>query len=898
MTRKYLFLLLPGLLLSLLVLEARAQTATVRGTVFDADSDQPLPGANVVLFRSGNLIMGTATNDDGHYELHGVNPGTYELVARFVGFQDAEVSITLAAGAEETVDVRLTPGVNLNPVVVTASRQQEKVLDSPASISVLEAREIEQDAAPSAAATLRNTTGVDIVQAGLDRYQIALRGFNAAFVSKTYAMVDFRQTVTPSLGINQFGSMPISPIDLAQIEVVRGPGSALYGPGVEQGVIHFITKDPFTYPGTTVSIGGGQQQLVQGSFRHAGVVNDRLGYKVVGYYSQGEDWKLDPNDPADKALLDAIAPNVGGRDYDTWKGYVLGTLQYRARPNVTITANGGYSALKGINISNTGENQSDNFASFFGQLRVDAGGFFAQAYLNKNDAGDTFIYRSGATIVDKSTQFTGQAQYTLSLADGRENVVAGVDYKRTDPVTEGTIHGREENNDTINEYGAYVQSETVLTPQLDLVAAARVDFNDVTEETQLSPRVGLVYKATPEHTFRATFNRAFSTPAGVNFFLDLVVQDAGAFLVRARGAARGWTFPNPPQTSSFVPVPGLDPRDPGVGIALARAYAAATAGLIGEGGPFAGLPDSFKGLLLSKVTQIPGVSEGFMAFISGSNVRPVTELNDLPPIKQTITNSVEVGYRGVFGKKVLVGLDVYYTQKQNFLSELQFVTPFVLVPNVPADLAGAVAGAFTDAELAPFGLNAAALAGIYQQAAAALAGGPIGLVETNENFDPATRPELMLTYINFGDVDYFGADLEVQALVSERLSIFGNYSWVSDNFFDDAEVGEPGTGLVISMNAPKNKVRGGFTYTDPSGFSFNAAGRYVDKYEVRSGVHQGTVDSYFLLDLGAGYDFGRHAPGLRIDVTAQNVFDNRHREYVDVPEIGRLVMARLTYTLQ
>ncbi len=898
MTRKYLFLLLPGLLLSLLVLEARAQTATVRGTVFDADSNQPLPGANVVLFRSGNLIMGTATNDDGHYELHGVNPGTYELVARFVGFQDAEVSITLAAGAEETVDMRLTPGVNLNPVVVTASRQQEKVLDSPASISVLEAREIEQDAAPSAAATLRNTTGVDIVQAGLDRYQIALRGFNAAFVSKTYAMVDFRQTVTPSLGINQFGSMPISPIDLAQIEVVRGPGSALYGPGVEQGVIHFITKDPFTYPGTTVSIGGGQQQLVQGSFRHAGVVNDRLGYKVVGYYSQGEDWKLDPNDPADKALLDAIAPNIGSRDYSTWKGYVLGTLQYRARPNVTITANGGYSSLKGINISNTGENQSDNFASFFGQLRVDAGGFFAQAYLNKNDAGDTFIYRSGAQIVDKSTQFTGQAQYTLSLADGRENVVAGVDYKRTDPVTEGTIHGREENNDTINEYGAYVQSETVLSPKLDFVAAARVDYNNVTEETQLSPRVGLVYKAAPEHTFRATFNRAFSTPAGVNFFLDLVVQDAGAFLVRARGAARGWTFPNPPQTSSFVPVPGLDPRDPGVGIALARAYAAATAGLIGEGGPLAGLPDSFKGLLLSKTTQIPGVSEGFMAFISGGNVRPVTELKDLPPIKQTITNSVEVGYRGVFAKKVLVGVDVYYTQKQNFLSELQFVTPFVLVPNVPGDLASAVAGAFTDAELAPFGLSAAALAGIYQQAGAALAGGPIGLVETNENFDPTTKPELMLTYINFGDVDYVGADLEVQALVSERLSIFGNYSWVSDNFFDDTEVGEPGTGLVISMNAPKNKVRGGFTYTDPSGFSFNAAGRYVDKYEVRSGVHQGTVDSYFLLDLGAGYDFGRHAPGLRIDVTAQNVFDNRHREYVDVPEIGRLVMARLTYTLQ
>lgn len=893
-------LLLPAFLLAFtLIPAASAQRASVRGTVLDAETGVPLAGANVLLMKDGNTLQGTASDINGEYELTGLRPGSYTLLARFVGFQDAEVPLLLTPGETRRQDLSLTPGVNLNPVVVTASRQQEKALDSPASISVLEAREFEEDAAPSAAATLRNTTGVDLVQAGLDRFQVALRGFNAAFVTKTYAMVDFRQTVTPSLGINQFSGMPISPLDLAQVEVVRGPGSALYGPGVEQGVIHFITKDPFAYPGTSVSIGGGQQDLLQASLRHAGVTPDnRLGYKVVGYYSRGEDWKLDPDDPADRALLDLIPDNIGGRDYDTWKGYGLGMLQYRPRPGVRLTANAGYSSIKGINISNTGENQSDNFAAMFGQVRVDAGNFFAQAYLNKNDAGDTFIYRSGARVVDKSTQFTGQAQYTFSLADGRENVIAGVDYKHTNPVTEGTIHGRKEDDDRLNEYGAYLQSETTLTPQLDLVATGRVDYNDVTDETQFSPRVGLVYKPTAAHSFRATFNRAFATPAGVNFFLDLVVQDSGGpFLVRARGAADGWTFAAQPQTSSFVPLPGLGPRDPGVGMALARAYAAATAGLIGEGGPLGGIPP-LSDLLQRKTPQIQGFSNGIMGFVSGSDVVPVSEVQNLPRIKQTVTNTLELGYKGVLGGRVLVGIDAYYTQKTNFLSELQFITPFVFVPNVPGDLSAAVAAAFTDEELAPFGLDAATLAGIYAQAGAAVAAQPVGLIETEENFDPDTRPELMLTYINFGDIDFFGTDIEVQALVNDEWTLFGNLSWVSDNFFDAREVGEPERGLVIAMNAPQTKVRGGFSYAGASGFSFNAAGRYVDAFEVRSGVHQGRVDSYFLVDLGVGYDFGKVAPGLRIDVTGQNIFDDRHREYVDVPEIGRLVTGRLTYTIR
>jgi outer membrane receptor for ferrienterochelin and colicins len=65
---------------------------------------------------------------------------------------------------------------------------------------------------------------------------------------------------------------------------------------------------------------------------------------------------------------------------------------------------------------------------------------------------------------------------------------------------------------------------------------------------------------------------------------------------------------------------------------------------------------------------------------------------------------------------------------------------------------------------------------------------------------------------------------------------------------------------------------------------------------VESGPYVGDVESYFLMDVGVGYDFGRSVAGLRVDMTVQNVLDNVHREFYGAARIGRMGIARLTYT--
>lgn len=883
------------------------QTASITGTVSDAETGEPLAGANVLALRPGttSMVTGSATDIDGNYRLAGLEPGTYDIVARFVGFREQRQPITLAAGEQRALDIEMVAtGLDLNPVVVTASRRQEKSLDAPASVSVLEAQELVSDAAPSPAASLRYTPGVDIAQSGVDRYQISLRGFNSVFVAKTYALVDYRQAVAPSLGINAFASMPIAPIDLAQVEVVRGPGSALYGPGVEQGVVHFITKDPLNYPGTSLMIGGGERSTLQGALRHAGIINNRLGYKVVGYYSQAEDWDFDRDDPADLAILcanvesdcevneagEVVSVNsLADRPDDADKYYAAGTLQYQFAPDVQLTGSGGYSSISQVNQANTGENVTDNFVQYYGQLRLQAGGLFAQAYYNRLDAGDTYFYRSGNPVVDESSQVSGQVQYSTSVLDGRQQFIGGIDYKQTVARTGGTIHGRNEEDDTLTEYGAYLQSETDLTEQLHLTLTGRVDRDDVIEKTQFSPRAALVYRPVPEHSLRATFNRAFTTPAGVNLFLDLFVEDRGPFSIRGRGAADPFTFSN--ATSSFFLGPGE--RYDGIGIPLNLAYQALIEQLIAAGA----FPAALRDPLLAQAGEVTGFSQGVLGFPNDAGgVDFVNTLEDTDPIEQTVTNSVELGYKGLIADRFLVGVDVFYTQKTNFLSELQVISPLVLVPGLSSDLTEAINGAFSDEELAALGLTREQLVGAFAAAASQVSAA--GIAEPDQNYDPSTEPELMLTYLNFGDVDYYGTDLAIQWLATDRLTVFGNYSWLSDNFFDAEELDESGSGRVISMNAPKNKFSLGGEYSIQGGLSVNAAARYVDEFDVRSGVYQGTVPSYFLLDLGAGYDFVRTVPGLRLDVTAQNVLDNEHRQYVGAPELGRLITARLTYTLR
>ena len=162
----------------------------------------------------------------------------------------------------------------------------------------------------------------------------------------------------------------------------------------------------------------------------------------------------------------------------------------------------------------------------------------------------------------------------------------------------------------------------------------------------------------------------------------------------------------------------------------------------------------------------------------------------------------------------------------------------------------------------------------------------------------------MLTYRNYGDITLYGYDVGMQVGLAEGLSLNASLSYVDRNFFENLD-----SVADLSLNAPKFKFTVGAEYNDPAlGFNASARMRHVDGFPVRSGVYFGRVAGYSVVDLGLGYRLP-WVEGMSLNVTAQNLltfvedgtegaFEQRHREFVGVPELGRLVIARLTYSFK
>lgn len=963
-------------LMGLLVSAAYAQTGSVTGTITDGDQGFPLAGANVVLLSGSSMVTGAASAEDGSYTLS-ANAGTYTLRVRFVGYAEVIEEVTIASGGSLTRDIALGQGgVQLNTVVVTASRQNEKVLDAPASISVITSREMEELVAPTAVQALRNTTGVDMAQTGVDRSEVVLRGFNNAFSGSAYIMTDYRHAAVPSLGVNIHSIMPALPIDVDRVEVVRGPGSALYGAGVTAGAVHYITKSPFTHQGTTISVMGGEQSLLGAQLRHAGVAG-KLGYKITGAYSQANDWELDPNNAQDLAQMYADCrlsrSDFGSddaffsacqtqfddvRDTDFSKYNVNATLEYKMSDNTTIVASGGQAALNSTVLSGIGTLQAVGFGYTYGQLRVQSGNLFAQAYINKNSAGDSRVY-GAFPVVDKGSMINAQIQYDMSLLSGRQKLIVGADYEQTNPDTDGTILGRYEDDDTITEYGAYAQSTTALSSAIDLTAALRADYNNIVDDWQISPRAALVFKLGGSNSVRATYNRSFSSPGTNSNFLDIVAQDAFNFgpSVRARGAGQGLTWARNPAfaaiagtdlvMSTFIgcPTVGTPTTAPTcganspAGLDLSTIYGSVYAGLAAESNAdlaqtlFAagvGIRDPGTGALIAPLpeanvaglkallspaggTTVQGFTRGSMVIpdLGGGAPKLVTDLTDIGPLQQTTVSSYEVGYKGVFNDKVLFTVDAYYNQAQNFIGPLLVESPLVYVPTLAQDLTAAIAQGISGnatlmGQLGALGLPAANVAGLLVSLASGGlpdASTPIGIVEAVENAsDEALWPELMLSYRNFGQVEYYGVDAAVEVLLNDQISVFGNVSWVSDDFFDNEELDEAGTDLSLALNAPTFKYKVGATYRTGA-ISANVAFRSVNDFAIASGPYASDnpatseierLPGYSLLDVGVGYDLSNMVSGLRVDLAVNNALDNMHREFIGAPMMGRMASLRLT----
>ena len=503
----------------------------IEGTITE-EAGAPLPGANITATSSTDEYeIGTAAAAQGRFRI-AVPEGSYQVEITFVGYRsDLRENVQVRAGETIRLDAVLADQViYLGQSVVSASRRQEKILDAPASVAIVEGSEVRDVPALSVGDHIKDLPGVDFAKIGVARSNAVVRGFNNVFSGTLLTLTDNRIARVPSLRVNAFNFIPLTNDDVERIEVVLGPGSALYGPNCADGVMHIITRSPFSSQGTSVNLGLGERSLRQTAFRHAGAVGERLGYKVSAQYYTSTEWEYaDPEEVEARELRQAAIeagadlPPLEPRDHDSGTRSVEARLDWRPTGDLTAILSAGHSMSDVVGLTGVGASQAIDWQYNYTQLRLLYRDWFFQAFRNWNDAGGTYLLRTGDPIVDRSSLNVFQAQHTSRLGR-RQRFTYGFDALLTRPDTDGTIMGRNEGDDDLDEFGGYLQSETALADPLDLVLALRYDYHSRLADPELSPRAALVFKPRETQTLRLTFNRAFSTPTSNNLYLDIITQ--------------------------------------------------------------------------------------------------------------------------------------------------------------------------------------------------------------------------------------------------------------------------------------------------------------------------------------------------------------------------------------
>jgi len=217
---------------------------TFNATVLDADTREALIGVNV-FFEA--FEKGGTTDLDGNIVLKNLPDGTYELKVSYVGYQEEEIEVVLPQ--LEPLTILLESGSEeLETVMVTTTRSSRLIQDVPTRLEAITAEELGEKAfmnSTNISMLLRESTGIQMQQTSA----------NSANQSIRIQGLDGRYTQLLKDGFPIFGGfsgglsiMQIPPLDLKQVEIIKGSASTLYGGGAIAGLVNLISRTPEEEP--------------------------------------------------------------------------------------------------------------------------------------------------------------------------------------------------------------------------------------------------------------------------------------------------------------------------------------------------------------------------------------------------------------------------------------------------------------------------------------------------------------------------------------------------------------------------------------------------------------------------------------------------------------------------
>ena len=517
----------------------------------NAQSGKTLPGATINILNTSYTIIADA---NGNFKLPTIlNPGTYILEISATGYATTtrEIIIRNPRSAESSLDIPLTPSSRqLDEVIVTAEKREQLLQKVPASITALSSRQVSDYRLWNSHDITAIVPDLYSADPGDGRNATGIRGI--ATTSYTPAVATYID------GVNQFSldSYIFQLLDIDRIEVLRGPQGTLYGRNAMGGVINIITRQPSNQPGAfaEISVGNYGRQRYTVGFRAplipnklfigaAGLYDSRDGYyhndfnnhsyedqhSFTGNYylrwlpATGWDVTLnvkhvdnrnngpfplvasdpfkDPFHLNQNAVTKMIDNTVNSSLSVSYKGRgFIFTSQTAYQQNYryyTQPIDGDFSPLDAITIIN-------NYGGDWNKTKT-----WTQEFKFASPAGrnSPWSWTAGAYL------FHNDAPVKQATHYGRDAAMLGVPDSNF-----ATINTTKSTNKGIAFYG---QASYQLTPQLELTAGLRYDYEHQSENVlgQYQPDGAPAFTTTPDTSGKTSFH-AWSPKATLSYFLS------------------------------------------------------------------------------------------------------------------------------------------------------------------------------------------------------------------------------------------------------------------------------------------------------------------------------------------------------------------------------------------
>ncbi len=810
-----------------------AQSGNITGKVSGKDSSV----ASVVTVRIKDQKLRTTTNIQGVYTLSVVRPGEQAIIFSGQGYKETSKKVTVKEGETVTLDMVLEElDVRMSEVTVYgAARRMQKITDAPAAVSVVLPSEIERaNSHGQLAKTLDNFPGVDVVQSGMNDFNVNTRGFNNSINRRVLVLLDGRDMSTPLLNLVEWNSFQTTLSDVNKIEVVRGPGSALFGANAYNGVINISSNAPRDVIGTRLSVTGGQYETFRGNIRHAGEISDNLSYKVAANYSRQKQAWVSSRDTisshANSGSLEypGLAPDViDGRNRRAGVDSIgnIATLiaendiaesisgtarvDYSLSSDEVITAEIGASRYGGeYFVNTTGRILINDVEKPYARLAYNSKNWSVQGnWSRRNAMSPHIVMNATATSSERSDVGVVDAQWNDSFVDEKLRLILGAshEYQHVNTSTVGASPLLSPDNLHNNFTGVYGQFEYKLLDNLQLIGAARFDRSTFVE-SQFSPKGGIVYTPIQDHTFRLTVNRSFLRPSYGDKFRRSIIG-------------------------------GLQPT---ANLAIVDSIVFAQTGV--------------------DLNFAPGVPQ--ILFLGNPNIGVETAM------------SYEFGYKGIITKDLFVTVDAYWNRRTNFISQAlgglakDYYTP-IRSGNAQAD---SIVRDFFNKELAKTN------AGSYDRY-----GGLSLDVQTG-------RPAFSISPTNIGLINEYGVELGVNYYVTNNLLASANFASLSYDIVENKVAAQK-----IVPNTSPVRVNLGLQYEEKGMYDVGVNIHGAKGFEWVAGLVQGSVPEYWVVNLNAGYNFTKD---LRLGVNVFNLLDRKHYQIFGGTILRRYATAEVSYIIQ